>query len=106
MKNLILISAISFLLCSACKKAEDPEGQLTVWTSDNTAKQITVKIDGSDAGTITKSYAGAPGCGDNGTVTSNLKKGSHKVFATDGAFEWSGTVNVESGKCNLFECSK
>jgi hypothetical protein len=101
MKKLFLIP-LFLLVFSACKK-EDPDGQLTVWSSDPNTAQITVKIDGADAGLITTTYASQPECGATGCVTANLPKGNHNITATDGTFEWSGSMNVEAGKCNVFE---
>lgn len=101
MKKILLIPAL-MLVFSACKK-EDPDGQLTVWSSDATTGQITVKIDGKDAGLITTTYNSAPECGAQGCVTANLAAGTHNISGTDGVTEWNGSMKIEAGKCNVFE---
>jgi hypothetical protein len=101
-KKLFIVCLIA--LAFGCKKKEDPDGQLTVWTSDNTSGQISVKIDNSDAGTIVSSYKSDPGCGANGSITRTVEKGNYKIYATStGGAEWSGSIEVKSGGCSTFE---
>lgn len=80
-------------------------GQLTVWTSRTSANggQINVKIDNAAYGSVTQYYNSVPSCGSNGCVTANLSVGSHSIYATDGALEWNGTINVQKDKCSTFQ---
>ena len=75
-------------------------GQATIWTSNSNVNPISVYIDNISAGTITSSYNGTPDCGSLGCVTATLKVGTHAVSASDGNFNWTGTVNVVRDGCS------
>ncbi|MCE3227983.1 MAG: hypothetical protein K0S32_2534 [Bacteroidetes bacterium] len=78
-------------------------GKLTVWTSNSSASQISVKVDNVSLGSITLFYGSNPGCGANGCVTANLTVGSHSVSATDGVLTWNGNTTVTKDGCVTFQ---
>ena len=78
-------------------------GQLTVWTSNSGVNQITVKVDNVTLGTITAYYNANPGCGASNCVTQNLSVGTHTLTATDGTFNWSGTITITANNCLTYQ---
>jgi methionine-rich copper-binding protein CopC len=82
---------------------KDAMGTLVIWTSNQDVDPISVLVDNVPVGVITHFYNSTPSCGAMGCVTANLKAGTHTIFATDGYFEWKGTMSVTKNKCSTFE---
>jgi hypothetical protein len=82
--------------------AQQPTGQLSIWTDYST--QIAVRVDGNAVGTTTTYFSsGTPSCGQAGTITITLPAGAHTVTGTSGQYSWNGSATVVAGQCTLFK---
>lgn len=111
MKNTLKILAVNLLFMAACvKPAEDPAPvtvqenyYITVYRTINTGgSEISVLINGVNAGTITSINPTIPPCSGavNGWVRFAVKPGKHDVVATgkDGK-TWSATPTISQPGC-------
>jgi len=101
MRKLINLSAVvlTLIFLQGCT-AKD--GDVTFWQAADSGYGITVvQVEGVTSN-ITSEYSAAPDCGQAGcAVFNNLEGGTHSYFATDGTYEWSGTVFIDNGCLTL-----
>ncbi len=100
-KTLLLLSILSVILLSSCRKTK--YGDVTFWQKTGSGFSITVVDLNGVSSNISSEYASAPACGASGSaVFSHLETGSYNYTAGDGTNSWSGTVNVTEG-CTTME---
>ena len=91
-KILFFTIVISF---SSCRK----EGTVTFWQNASSNLGVTeVQVDGRTK-SITLDYTSTPDCYASGCASFLLDVGSYNYYATDGVWEWNGTVSVTKNGC-------
>lgn len=107
----ILLSTLLAILNSCKKEESNPfgkgNGQTTFWISvhDTASGRINVSIDNQLVGTISHYYTSAlgPDCG-KADVNPINSAGSHFLNAVaNNGHTWSGSFNVEEGKCDAIQ---
>lgn len=97
MKKILLLSMIGFSVLS-CRKTKT--GDVTFWQASGSGASYTVVSLNGNSANITSEYASSPSCGASGcAVFKGLEVGSYSYSASDGTYNWSGTIYVEEG-CN------
>ncbi len=80
-------------------------GQIAVWSGTASGGDISVFIDNTLVGTLTRYYTSTPNCGDSGTVTKTLPIGTHIISGkATGGTSWGPTnVTITAGGCLTVE---
>jgi hypothetical protein len=93
--TIVNILLITFFF-SSCRK--ETTGEVTFWQKLGSGYDITVvEIDGVSSN-ITSEYETTPDCGEAGcAVFKGLSSGKYNYNASDGFYEWSGTVEITKG---------
>ncbi|MBI1835802.1 MAG: hypothetical protein HYR91_00905 [Flavobacteriia bacterium] len=103
---------ITFTLDAYSKKAKKSDhysksiyldyakGDVTFWQTQGSGYDITVVSLNGISSNITGEYSSTPNCGDSGcAVFNNIEVGTYSYTATDGTFNWNGTVEVTKDGC-------
>ena len=79
-------------------------GNVTFWQITNSGYSITtVSLNGLTSD-ITSEYNSSPTCADSGNATFyNLEVGDYSFTATDGTYNWSGTVQITKDGCTSMQ---
>lgn len=79
-------------------------GKVSFWLSGNPAYYETTVTIGQFSETITHYYTNGPlDCQQNGCANFTLPTGEYAFTATDGVYNWSGTVNIIANECVKFQ---
>ncbi len=79
---------------------QDVKGSVLFWTNANGNGPISITVNNSYQGQITKYYSsGTPSCGADGCITVRLPEGTYSFKGDDGSGQWTGNVTIQSGGC-------
>lgn len=77
-------------------------GKASIWTS--VSERFDIYLDNDFKGTVTQYFAnGQPNCGQDGTLWLLLPAGQYSFYAKGSRNNWTGTLKVNKGECNLFK---
>lgn len=97
-------------VCSVCKlenfKKANPysenNGKISIWT--NVGEEFDIYLNNNYQGRVTEFFtSGQPNCGQDGTLSVDLPAGQYSFLAKGSSNNWTGTLTVYKGECNLFK---
>jgi hypothetical protein len=77
-------------------------GKASIWTS--VGERFDIYLDNNYQGNVTQYFSsGQPNCGQDGTLSVVLPAGQYSFSAKGSRNNWTGTLTVYKGECNLFK---
>jgi hypothetical protein len=102
-KILLSISVLTIILLSSCNKTKNTKhGDVLFWQQTGSGFGITTVNFNGQTSYITQEFGSAPSCGGI-TGCANyifVETGTYNFTATDGTYNWSGSVTVTEDGCS------